>query len=95
MQNEYNLDDKIFMLRNDSIHDGIISEIILSKGETRYEVQLNLFDEDDPIELIVYESHLYKSIEDLFDALQLEYQYREGKWTTQPNKKNYYSMGYW
>ena len=79
MQNEYNLDDKIFMLRNDSIHDGIISEIILSKGETRYEVQLNLFDEDDPIELIVYETHLYKSIEDLLDALQLEYQYREGK----------------
>ena len=78
MENEYNLDDKIFMIRNDSIHDGIISEIILSKGETRYEVRLNLFDEA-PIELIVYGRRLYKSIEDLLDALQLEYQYREDK----------------
>ena len=79
MKNNYNIDEEIFMLRNDSIHDGTISEIILSKGETRYEVQLNLFDEDDPIELIVYESHLYKSIDDLLDALRLEYQYREAK----------------
>ena len=79
MRNKYNIDDEIFILRNESIHDGKISEIILSKGETRYQIQLNLFDEDDSIELIVYESYLYKSIDDLFDALRLEYQYREGK----------------
>jgi len=79
MRSKYNLDEKIFMLRNDSIHDGTISEIILSKGETRYEVQLDLFDEDDPFELIVYESHLYKSIDDLLDALRLDYNLLEAK----------------
>ena len=77
MHNKYNLDDKIVLLREEQILDATISEIIISKGETRYEIQIQLLDEDEPETLIVYESHLHKDIDSLLDFLRK--QYKESK----------------
>jgi len=76
MQTKYNLDDKIVLLRNEQILDATISEIIISKGETRYEIQIQLLDDDDPETLIVYESHMHKDIDGLLDFLRKQYRER-------------------
>ena len=76
MHNKYNLDDKIVMLKDEQILDGIITEIIISRGETRYEIQLQLLDDDEPETLIVYESHLHKDIECCLEFLRKQYKER-------------------
>ena len=76
MYNKYNLDDKIVLLRNEQILDATISEIIISKGETRYEIQIILLDEDEPETLIVYESHLHKDIDSCLEFLSKQYKER-------------------
>jgi len=72
MQNKYNLDDNVFMFQNNEIIKVKIRQIILSKEETQYEVSYFR-------PYILKESQLYKSIEDLLDALRLEYQHLEAK----------------
>jgi len=73
MQNKYNLDDKIVLLREEQILDATISKIIISKGETRYDIHIQLLDEDEH----VYESQLHKDIDSLLDFLRK--QYKESK----------------